>query len=386
MKVETMYYTLESGWSNASFPDMDSDNTLILLFCAPTYINNPKPIEQFATLYPKSTIIGCSGAGEIIGSNVFDNSISAAIICFEKTKIKVIKQAIETADDSFKTGESLSKQLNKDSLRGIFVLSEGLNINGSELVKGLAAGIHNNKNIVITGGLAGDGSRFKQTWVISQDKIYTNTIVALGLYGEHIQIGHAARGGWDIFGPERYITRSKNNILYELNEQPALELYKKYLGDRAFELPASGLLFPLAIRKNSNDHNSVVRTILAIDEKEQSLIFAGDVPRGYLAQLMRANFDRLIVSASEAGSSAINSILSSGKANQSPVISIAISCVGRKLILGERTEEETEAVLDSLPPGSKQVGFYSYGEISPYIDGACDLHNETMTLTILYEI
>jgi hypothetical protein len=59
--------------------------------------------------------------------------------------------------------------------------------------------------------------------------------------------------------------------------------------------------------------------------------------------------------------------------------------VGRRLVLGSRTEEEIEATLEVLPKGTQQIGFYSYGEISPYTAGTCDLHNQTMTLTTLSE-
>lgn len=233
---------------------------------------------------------------------------------------------------------------------------------------------------MITGGLAGDGSHFKKTWVISHGKIEINCIVAVGFYGDNINISHASKGGWDIFGPERRITKSINNVLYELDDKPALALYKDYLGEKASGLPSTGLLFPLAIRQNSTDEKILVRTILGIDEKAQSLTFAGDMPTGYFAQLMRANFDRLITGASKASQIALQ-----GADTTSPGVLIAISCVGRRLLLGERIDEETEVTLETFPKGTLQVGYYSYGELSPYLKGDCDLHNQTMTLTYLSE-
>jgi hypothetical protein len=380
MKLETFYYTKDKGWSIKSFPKMDSEQTLILAFAAPEIINDLSPLQELAHHYPKSKIIGCSGAGEIAGAHIMDNSISVAVAQFEKTHFKLIKTEINRAEDSFAAGENIAKTLDKANLQSILVLSDGLNVNGTELVKGLNK--IGKRNVIITGGLAGDGDRFKKTWIIFEGKIYQNHIAAVGLYGDAIQIGFSSRGGWDVFGAERYITRSKGNVLYELDGKPALTLYKQYLGERAKGLPATGLLFPLAIRKDSNDSKHLVRTILAVDEGTQSLTFAGDMPMGYLAQLMKANFDRLVVSAGEAGEDAIKKmqIQKSG-----PVLAIAISCVGRRLLLKERTEEETEYMLGKLPKNTKQVGFYSYGELSPYIAGTCDLHNQTMTLTTLYE-
>lgn len=380
MKLETFAYKQNKGWLIPTFPDLDSEQTLVLIFAAPEMINDPTPIQDLARHYPNSKIIGCSSAGEIFGSAIHDNSLSVAVVRFEHTTLKLTSTEIMTMENSFSAGEILANDLKQDDLKGILVLSEGVMVNGSELVRGLNT-LENN-NVAITGGLAGDGNRFHQTWTILQGKIHQNMAVAVGFYGDYINIHYSSRGGWDIFGPERYITHSKNNVLYELDGQPALKLYKNYLGERASELPGAALLFPLAIRESEEETRHLVRTILGVDENEQSLIFAGDVPTGYLAQLMRANFDRLITSAGEAGEKVGQY---KPKKGQEPNLCIAISCVGRRLLLGERTEEEVVAALEGLPLGTQQVGFYSYGELSPDQAGICDFHNQTMTLTTFYE-
>lgn len=382
MILKTLKFIKDKGWLPDTFPDLDSENTLIIIFSAPEYIQDAKPIKELAKRYPKSQIIGCSDAGEIAGNLILDHSLSVAIVKFEKTIIKKTMVSITNMNDSYSAGKTIVSELNEKDLRWIFVLAEGLKINGSELVRGLNT--INEKDILITGGLAGDGDAFKQTWVIANGEIVTNSIVAVGFYGDHIQVGHGSKGGWDIFGPERRITRSESNILYELDGKPALDLYKKYLGDKASSLPASGLLFPIAIRKDANDPKQLVRTILAVDENEGSLIFAGNMPIGYLAKLMRANFDRLITGAKEAGESILKNY-KIDQTNSSPRLLIAVSCVGRRLLLGERTEEETDSVLKLFPQGTQQIGFYSYGEIAPHTKGDCDLHNQTMTLTLISE-
>lgn len=383
MELSTFYYTKKSGWSVKTFPELDSKDTLVLIFASPEFIENPAPIQEIAKHYPNSKIIGCSSAGEISGSRIWDNSITVAVSKFEKTPLEIVKTEIKNDQNSFDVGKDIITKLFKEDLRGVFVLSDGLQINGSELVKGLNT--LNNGKIVITGGLAGDGSRFKETWTVFNGEVIKNNVVGVGFYGDNIQIGHASKGGWDIFGPERIITRSDKNVLYELDGRPALELYKEYLGDRASGLPATGLLYPLAISKDKTDARKLVRTILSVDEKENSLTFAGDVPTGYHAQLMRANFDRLISAADEAGETALSRMTDIEKDQTNPLLAIAISCVGRRLLLGERTEEETESTLSALPKNTVQVGFYSYGELSPYATGDCDLHNQTMTLTTLTE-
>lgn len=385
METKAFQYIIGKGWNIDEFPRLDSEKTLILIFAAPEFENYPEPIFQIADFYSTSQIIGCSSAGEIFGNKIFDHSMSVVVVKFAHTSLKIAKAKVNQMDDSNKAGMSIARQLKADELQSIFVLSDGLNVNGSELVKGLNVNSIN-KKLIITGGLAGDGSNFKKTWTILNNKILDHYVVAVGFYGSKIHVGHASKGGWDIFGPVRRVTRSESNVLYELDYQPALQLYKEYLGERASELPSSGLLYPLAISDPENkEHIELVRTILAVDESTQSLIFAGDIPTGCNAQLMRANFDRLIESANEAGELANQRLKNADLHQLGPVLAIDISCVGRRLLLGERTEEEIESTLDSMPEGSTQIGFYSYGELSPYSVGKCELHNQTMTITTFYE-
>ncbi|HEV2524610.1 MAG TPA: FIST N-terminal domain-containing protein [Gammaproteobacteria bacterium] len=378
MQVETFNYTEEKGWSVPSFPLLDSSNTLILIFAAPQFIENPKPILELIKAYPKAKITGCSSAGEIFGPVVNDNSLSVAVTKFDHTTVKIESMSNNKSEASYAAGSTLAKKLLGEDLKSILVLSDGLTVNGTELVKGFNDALP--AHVVVTGGLAGDGSAFKRTWVIYNGSLLENAICAIGLYGKKLTVGHGSKGGWDTFGPERRITRATGNVLYELDGKPALALYKEYLGDRAKDLPASGLLFPLMIREEANSEKQLVRTILAVDEDKQSLTFAGDIPMGHFAKLMRANFDRLVTGANDAAVLAASNIAGKG-----PTLAIAISCVGRRLLLGERIEEETEATLEILPKGTAQVGFYSYGELSPYATGACDLHNQTMTLTTYAE-
>jgi hypothetical protein len=297
---------------------------------------------------------------------------------FEYTSIRLAVDDLSQHNDASGVGSRLAGQLQQDDLRAVMVLSDGLLVNGSRLVAGLSSCL--SADVVITGGLAADGDRFVQTWVWANGDMRPGHVCALGLYGERLHIGHGSRGGWDVLGPEREVTRSKGNVLYELDGQPALDLYKKYLGDRAHGLPSTGLLFPLAIRNEEESDGNTVRTILGVNKRDHSITFAGDISQGSLVRLMRANFDRLIDGAADAAA-AINI-----KGNEKePILSVAISCVGRRLVLGPRTEEEIEAALDGMPRGTQQIGYYSYGEISPLASGRCDLHNQTMTLTALWE-
>lgn len=377
MKLETLSLT-EAGWSQQPFPPLDSAQTLVIVFGAPGFAERAEAFRDLAAAYPQAQIVGCSTSGEILGATVQDNSLAVAVLQFEATRLAVTTASVTSAQDSRAAGEALARQLLQPDLRGVFVLSDGILVNGSELVRGLNAVLP--ETVVVTGGLAGDGVSFGRTWVIKDGRPQAGFISAVGLYGEHVRLGHGSKGGWDIFGPERIVTRAAGNVLYELDGKPALALYKEYLGERAAELPAAALLFPLALRAGPADDKQIVRTILAVSEPDQSMTFAGDMPVGYHARMMKANFDRLVDGASAAALMTKEHNPCSG-----PALAIAVSCVGRRLVLGERTEEELEAVLEVLPPGTLQVGFYSYGEISPYATGHCDLHNQTMTLTTICE-
>jgi len=121
------------------------------------------------------------------------------------------------------------------------------------LVKGLNTLA--NEKVAATGGLAGDGYDFQKTYVGLNEVAAEGNIAAIGFYGDRLQVGFGSKGGWMPFGPERKVTKSEGNILYELDNQNALELYKKYLGEAAKELPSSALYYPLSIYTPEQDHN-----------------------------------------------------------------------------------------------------------------------------------
>jgi hypothetical protein len=354
----------------------ESDSTVVMLFGSAD-VSAVRPIlREFDARFAGVALVGCSTAGEILGDSIVDGTVTGAIVEFDATRTATACAPVPGPERSFEAGAELARALATPDLRGVFVLSDGLHVNGSELVRGLGAVLP--PEVVVTGGLAGDGDRFERTWVLHDGEPATHAATALGLYGDAIEIGHGSRGGWDIFGPERVITRSQGNVLYELDGKPALDLYRTYLGDFASGLPGTALLFPLAVWPVTEPERQVVRTVLAVDHEAGAMTFAGDVPQGSRAQLMQANFERLIESAGTAA-------LSTGAPGAGPTLAIAISCVGRRLILGGRTDEELTAALNGLPAGISQIGFYSYGELSPLANGRCDLHNQTMTLTTLSE-
>lgn len=378
MEIEQKRWTEAKGWEPESPSRLGKSAQLVLLFGNTSILKQQRYFDEIKKAYPKAHLFGCSTAGEIYGAQVSDDSLVITAVSFEHTQLSGAKTKITDIEKSFEAGEELAQSLDKEGLTHVLVLSDGLKINGSDLVRGLKE--HLPENVAVTGGLSGDGGRFEETLVIWDSPPEKDTVAVLGLYGNRIKVGYGSLGGWDPFGPDRLITRSKGNVLYELDGRSALELYKKYLGEHAKGLPATGLLFPLSLRTKEGE-TGVVRTILSVNEEDQSMTFAGDVPEGAYVRLMKANFDRLIDGAVGAAKTSYQAIGSS-----SPDLALLVSCVGRKMVLKQRVEEEVEGVRDVMGYRTVLTGFYSYGEISPIKAGAeCKLHNQTMTVTTLSE-
>ena len=376
MQVEQTSWTPEGGWSGAA-PGRLGDADLVLVFAGGAAVRRNEFLKELREAYPEAYIFGCSTAGEIFDTTVCDDSASVTAVQFEGTTLSSARISMSEAGDSFLAGQRLAASIPHEELVHVFVLSDGIHVNGSEVVRGLASSLP--AGVSITGGLSADGDRFEETFLIQGAEMTSSEVGLIGLYGPHIRVGYASLGGWDSFGPERMITRSDGNVLYELDGKSALDLYKTYLGEHASGLPATGLLFPLSLR--TDEGTPVVRTILGVDDGQQSMTFAGDMPEGAYARLMKANFDRLVDGAYDAAQTSKEAV-----GDVSPELAILVSCVGRKMVLKQRIEEEVEAVREVLGDRAVLTGFYSYGEISPFTPNArCELHNQTMTITTLSE-
>jgi hypothetical protein len=378
MKTAQYNWSQSGGWK-PDLPISEGDQQdVVFVFGARPLIQAGEAIEELRSHLRGAAMIGCSTSGEIVGDSVVDDSIVATAVHFDHTRLRTASAPIAEAKSSYEVGQELARQLNDPSLRHVFVLSDGLRVNGSDLARGLASGV--SEGVSITGGLSGDGTNFAETWVIDTAEAGAQRIAAIGLYGDHLRVGYGSMGGWKPFGPLRTITRAEGNILYELDGQSALDLYKAYLGDHAAQLPSSGLLFPIVVTA-AQGGDGVVRTVLSVKEQDGSMTFAGDIPQGGTAQLMKTNVDDLVDGATAAAEASLT-----GLGGRPPELALLVSCVGRKLVMKQRVEEEVEAIRDIFGADTKITGFYSYGELSPFRQGGeCRLHNQTMTITALTE-
>jgi len=378
MQIEQLVYDRSEVRRNTGINHLRNKAQFVLIFGAKELLLDKGIYDEVRNLYPRAYLIGGTTAGEIYNNIATENTLSATAVYLEKSTVRFAAITIEN-DNCFEAAAELARKFPVHDLKHVFIISEGINVNGSKLVEGLIKGLP--VGVTLSGGLAGDENFFKETFVIADDYPKQNCIVAIGFYGEHIRFGYSSIGGWSPFGIERVITKSKGNILYELDGKPALDLYKEYLGEYAEGLPAAGLYFPLMVR--SKDHRrTFVRTIQKIDELQNTLIFSGDVPEGYYAKLMRANFDNLIDGSRQAAQISLASI-----GVDSVKLAILVSCVGRKLVLNQLISEEIDAARSILGTETIFTGFYSYGEISPLNrETICELHNQTMTITLITEV
>jgi hypothetical protein len=374
MRVEQRLWQKRHGWRILG-KETAVAPAVVLYFAAPGTLDDGERFAELRGFYPKATLVGCTTGGEIAEVDVHDGSVIATAIDFDATELKFAVDIAMPGKSSFEIGTRLAAALPPLGLRNVFVLSDGTRVNGTELVAGIQHVL--GREICVTGGLAGDGANFNTTRVGLNANPEPRRVVAVGFYGDKIRIGHGSVGGWDAVGAKRIITRSSGNTLFDLDGEPALDLYKQYLGAEAANLPASALLFPLRIHPQDQPDCSLVRTVVGVDEEKKAMIFAGSMPEGQIAQIMLGNFDHLIAGAGRAAQQA---------AQPNAKLAILVSCIGRKLLLGQRIADEVEAVAEVLGADCRTTGFYSYGEIAP-MEGLpfCDLHNQTMTITTFAE-
>ena len=351
---------------------------LVLVFGNRYALESKSIYQEIKEVYPDGHIVFGTTSGEILKNKVYDESIVLTAIEFEKSSFKVVRENMHTHHMNVEDlGHSLISNLPKENLKHTFIISEGTNVNGSGLIKGLEANL--DTSVSISGGLCGDDARFERTLASYNENPKEGEVVCIGFYGDTLEITSANFGGWTGFGPQRMITKAKNNILYELDGKPALDLYKLYLGDKAKGLPEAALLYPLNVRM-PNSKEVIVRTILNIDEENNAMILAGDVPEGSKVQLMMSTVDDIAEGAAKAGEYAMRD------RTTEPELALLVSCVGRKLVMDQRTEEEVEEVIGSIGDKAEIMGFYSYGEMAPFAgQQECKLHNQTMTLTLFSE-
>lgn len=355
---------------------------LVLVFGAVERMTEPGLVESLKSAFPAAELAGCTTAGEIGAGGVSDGALVVVALRFSGSRVQLAATDLADMEDSRAAGQRLGLALAAPGLRHVLVLGQGVQINGSALIEGISEPL--GTGVLLSGGLAGDGGAFERTWTLSNQGLSQRQIVAIGFSGEELRVGNGSFHGWRPFGPVRKVTRSAGNVLFELDGQPALDIYKRYLGEYAKGLPASGLLFPFEMLGEDRGALGLIRTILGVDESAGSLVLAGNIVEDGYLRLMHASTDSLVDGAMAAAEAAHDA---APGADPGESLVLLVSCVGRKLVMGARADEEVEAVQTVFGPKASIAGFYSNGEISPMRDLlTCHLHNQTMTVTHIAEV
>lgn len=348
---------------------------LILLFGDVAALEDTEHFNYLHSHYPAAHIVGSSTAGTIASGAVCEYPLVATLVALERGWVEVASADDLENETLEQRSRELIEQLPQENLRHVFVLMEGMKLNGSLLAKGVNS---TSSNVTITGGLAGDQFLFERTLVMCDGAAQEFKAVAVGFYGNSLHVSIGCETGWEEFGAERIVTRSAGNVVYEIDNKPALKLYEDYLGEFIKDLPNSGLQFPLNVKAHNGD-KEVVRVMMEINE-DKSLFYAGDVPQGSTVRLMKTNITNLITGADLVG-------ILIAKHNDKPALGLTVSCSARRSVLKHMVDEELQAIQEKLGDNVHLCGFYSFGELAPFSDNLldCKLHNQTMTLTVIYE-
>ena len=380
MLIEQQQWSAKTGWvARSQVSGLGESAQVALLFGAATLIKQSEAFERCRRMYPKAHLVGCSTAGEIMGTNISRDTVAITAVAFAKTRVAVARVDLPNPEASFEAGAKLVRLLDPSGLRHIFVISEVLKVDASQVMNGINSALP--VGVTVSGGFSADGDRQQISHIWCNGGPAQSSAAALGFYGDHLKIGTAVTGLWGQFGPVRQITKSRGSVLYELDSRSALSLYKEYLGELASGLPASGLLFPISVSVRGTGH-SVLRGLLSVDEATQSMRFAGDVPEGAQVRMMMGSIERLIDDTYEASRQS-----TVGLGNAPPELAVIVSCNGRRVVLSQRVEEELEAVGEVLGENATLTGFYSCGEIAPIAPGeTAELHNEALAITTFAEV
>ena len=375
MKVFQSVY-MDQQWSNP-LPE-HSKAELVMLFGSEALLKDSALYAVVRDAFPSAHVVGCTTSGEIFDDALLDDSLTLTAVSYQHACVYVESDNVDNYSDAQALGQALVEKIPKNHLRHVFLVSDGQQVNGSDLVTGVQQVLP--KTVTLTGGLAGDKYDFLRTHVRHNTAVEPGMVAAVCFYGDSLVVGTGQYGGWRGFGPVREITKSEKNTVYEIDGQPALALYKSFLGEYAQDLPGSALLYPLSLTLDDGSA-TVVRTILSIDEQTNSMTFAGNMPQGASCQLMHANTEQLLDGAEIAANTA-----QIKQPHDNDSLAILVSCVGRRLVMSKRAVEEVEIIRDILPETCAMTGFYSYGEVSP-VEGSsdCTLHNQTMTITVIGE-
>lgn len=232
-------------------------------------------------------IIGSTTSGEISSNGAQTNSTVISFSTFKNTKIKTVFQ--EYNQTSYTSGQTLIKKIEQnDELKLLISFTDGIYTNGENFLNGIYS---INKDIIVSGGMAGDYSNFDDTFVFTKENITNKGMVAAALYNKDLNIFTDYSFNWDSIGKKHKVTKADRNRVYQIGDLSAIDFYKHYLGkDIEKHLPTIGIEFPLVINKDGMD----IARVVTQKHDDGSLSFAGNIQEGSTIQFGHGNVQMII--------------------------------------------------------------------------------------------
>lgn len=319
----------------------------------------------------KIQAFGCSSCGEFLYDTNNQVITEGGVVCLMMTLIPEsfdITQFNGLGRSSFELGNNIGKWAGERFEKpAILILGSGLETDGEQLVRGIQHVAGN--DVSMFGGLAGDDTQFKETFVFSEEKLENNGAIVMALNTSQYIIQGLATSGWVSIGADKIITHAEGNIVYTIDGQPALDVYKDYLNVSDTDLPEIGVEYPLLIKKPGAQ--DVLRAVINVDREKKSLIFAGTVPNGAVVTFSSSPGFEIIESTR-------NKVNEFHNHNEEADLLILFSCMARHNALGPTISEEIDEAWHNW--AKPLIGFFTYGEIGNNYNAACDFYNETFTM------
>ena len=331
-------------------------------------------LQRIVEAFPEIQLIGGTTDGELSSVLGFEqDSMALMVFCSDDVAIGagigcgVSGDAIAAAQSAV----AQAKAAHQDEIRFCISLPESLTIGGVLILDSLKQALGD--QIPVFGGLTADQWRSKQTYQFFQTEVHTDAVPIL-LFSGPILFSHGIASGWKPIGKPGRVTKAKKNVVYEIDDRPALAFYHRYLG----ALPPSSE-YPLALFDADSDRHFMRAPSGIYDQSLGSIHFFGDVPLHSVVQITETTRDDIISASKLSTLQALEHY-----PGQNPAAALFFSCASRRQILGSRTGEEYEQVRDCLKQALPSCGFYTNGEIAPLQQkGMPYFHNETFITLLL---
>jgi hypothetical protein len=350
--------------------------TLAVVFCSPQL-----PFTDIGELFDRYNIdlLGCTTAGEIVDGDLHEAALSCLLMDVKKSNYSLI--FTENKEGVFEMGQQLRREADAIFQNpAIIVATAGVLNDGEEIVRGLkSAAIP--REIPLFGGLAGDDLSITNTYIFSRNNITHNGMLAIVFDNDKVDIKGIATSGWQALGTSHTVTKADGNIIYTINNEPALDFFIRFFGfhDNANvkgkQISTISAQYPLQVMRGNDDY-AVLRSPLKGDDLTGSLTLVGSIREG----------DRFRFSISP-GIEVIDQTIAEFKDFSQDTMDadalILFSCKGRHAALGPFMDDEIQGIHAHWQ--KPMVGFLTYGEIGNVKNGICEFHNETCSLLVIKE-